>query len=109
MAYAIRAKDEFSSILAFSPDAVVIVEGHWHFQPAHVNLMFLKPNSRAFVCPYKGQAIWYDLMIPGLTVENIAWVYPNPKPGFEQIKGLIGFYSRETSGTIAQQESGAAV
>lgn len=100
MTYTIHAKDEASTLLASAPAASVeILEGNWYFDRAAVQMGHLVVTERTYTCPYKGVCYWVDLELPGLNSRNIAWVYENPKPGYEMIAGRIAFYARETSAT----------
>lgn len=76
-------------------------EGNWYFAPEAVNMQYLKVTSGIYTCPYKGQCFWIDLEAPGVRAPKIAWVYRDPKPGYEFIKDQIGFYARKTAGTDA--------
>lgn len=103
----IRAKDAERTILASSensPHKVYIVDGHWYFHPEQVNLDYIKKAERFWNCPDKGcKAFWYDLEAADLQVQNVAWVYPDPKSEFSDIAGYIGFWSVETQVTIAEE------
>ena len=57
----------------------------------------LKPSEKATHCAYKGTAPHYSFVRKGEddgtpTAENIAWVYPFPAPGYEQLQNLVAFY-----------------
>ncbi len=78
-------------------------EGNWYFKPEAVNMEHLKVTERTYTCPYKGVCYWIDLEEPdGTKVQNIAWVYRNPKPTYEFIKDQIAFYTRPTEGTLSE-------
>lgn len=74
-------------------------EGNWYFKPDAVSMEHLKVTERTYTCPYKGVCYWIDLEAPDHRAQNVAWVYRNPKPGYEFIKDEIAFYSRDTAGT----------
>lgn len=83
-------------------DGVQLFEGNLYFDPACVDLKQLIITERTYTCPYKGTCNWIDLQSETGRVQNIGWVYPNPKSGYEHIKDKIAFYNRETSGTIVE-------
>ncbi len=99
----ILQKDTQAVIAEGSPsdDTARIFESNWYFDPSHVDMTHLRVTERTYTCPYKGVCYWIDLDAPGMQARNVAWVYNNPKPGFEMIKDEIGFYSRDTAGTMA--------
>ncbi len=106
MHYTIKKRSD-SEIIAsgMSDDTVQDFEGNWYFAPEAVNMQYLKVTNRTYTCPYKGICFWIDLETPDGHAMNIAWIYQNPKPGFEFIKDQIGFYARNTSATVAVQET----
>lgn len=97
-------KDKFrNQVIAngSNTDTVRLFEGNWYYKPEAVDMTHLVVTERTYNCPYKGICYWIDLQTPDGVVQNIAWVYRDLKPGYEFIKDEIGFYARETSGTIA--------
>ena len=82
---------------------VRLFEGNWYFAPETVHMEHLKITERTYTCPYKGVCYWVDLETPdGHVAQNVAWVYRQPKPGYEFITDQFGFYARATSGTLAE-------
>jgi len=106
MSLKIKQKDTQQVIAEGNPDdkSALVFEGNWYFAPDHVDMQYLKVTERTYTCPYKGVCYWIDLDSPTLKVQNIGWVYQNPKQGFEMIKDQIGFYARDTQGTLAVRE-----
>jgi uncharacterized protein (DUF427 family) len=75
-------------------------EGNWYFDPAAVETSVLKVTDRTYTCPHKGTCNWVDYVASdGRTVPDVAWVYPDVKPGHELIKGRYGFYAGSRGGT----------
>ena len=73
---------------------VLRYEGHYYFDPESVEQDALRVTVRTYTCPYKGTCNWVDYLAPdGTTVPDVAWLYPEPKPGHEAIKGRYGFYA----------------
>jgi uncharacterized protein (DUF427 family) len=79
-------------------------EGNIYFAPDKVQMTQLKVTERTYTCPYKGICFWIDLEAPTGVVRNVAWVYNNPKTGYEYIKDHIGFYKGTREGTVSQIE-----
>lgn len=57
-----------------------------------VDMTLLKGNTHKTVCPFKGEARYYDLQIGEDTYRNAAWTYDSPHEGVLEIKGFIAFY-----------------
>lgn len=57
-----------------------------------VRMDLLKEGGRTTHCAYKGTAPHVSFQVGGNLVQNIAWRYPFPNPGYEQIQNLLAFY-----------------
>jgi uncharacterized protein (DUF427 family) len=73
-------------------DQCIAVEGNAYFPPQAVDMRFLKPSALTSVCPWKGTAGYYDVIVDGQTNANAAWVYAEPKPGAAPIANYIAFW-----------------
>ena len=75
-------------------------EGNCTSNASAVDASLLKVTDRTYTCPHKGTCNWVDFVAPdGRTVRDVAWVYPDVKPGHETIKGRYGFYAGSRGGT----------
>lgn len=98
-------KDRQQPIAQGNLDADALAfEGNFYFDAENVNMENLIVTDRIYTCPYKGYANWIDLKTPDGVIKDVAWVYNDPKPGYTQIKGRIGFYSTNRAGTTAVKE-----
>jgi uncharacterized protein (DUF427 family) len=77
-------------------NATVEVEGNQYFPAEAVEKKFLKPSSHTSICPWKGTAHYYHVEVDGMTNENAAWYYPEPKPAAAEIKDRIAFWKGVT-------------
>lgn len=73
-------------------DKTVVVEGNHYFAPEDVKMEYFKPSSTHSVCPWKGTASYYTLVVDGQENPDAAWYYPDPKPAAMQIKGRVAFW-----------------
>ena len=54
----------------------------------------LRPSSSESYCPYKGDASYYDIVLPDGEVSTEAvWTYRNPYPAVATIAGRVAFYT----------------
>jgi uncharacterized protein (DUF427 family) len=65
----------------------------YYIPPADVRLDRLDPSRHVTVCEWKGPATYYSYRHGDRIVENVAWSYERPKPGFEAIEGHLAFYA----------------
>ena len=82
-------------VIAESQDTVV-VEGNHYFPLDAVNAALLEPSTHTSVCPWKGTASYYTLIVDGDRNVNAAWFYPQPKPAANEIKGRVAFWKGVT-------------
>lgn len=78
-------------VIAESDDAVV-VEGNHYFPADSVQREFLQDSTTTTICPWKGTANYYTLMVDGQSNPDAAWYYADPKPAADQIRGRIAFW-----------------
>ena len=73
-------------------EQVELVENNVYFPWSAVTQQYLRPSSHTTVCPWKGTASYYDLVVDGQTNANAAWYYPQPKDAAKQIAGHVAFW-----------------
>jgi uncharacterized protein (DUF427 family) len=78
-------------VIADTADTVV-VEGNHYFPPDAVDDDKLRPSDHTSVCPWKGTASYYDVVVDGEVNENAAWSYPQPRSAAEEIRGRVAFW-----------------
>lgn len=79
------------TVLAESNDCVV-VEGNQYFPPDTIKKEYFKPSQHTSVCPWKGTAHYYDVVVNGRTNANAAWYYPQPFAAAAEIKDRVAFW-----------------
>jgi uncharacterized protein (DUF427 family) len=66
----------------------------WYLPPEDVRMDLLAMSGgRTTVCEWKGTARYLDLILAGDVSPRVAWTYPDPRPGFEAIRGHLAFYA----------------
>lgn len=80
------------AVIADSEETVV-VEGNHYFPRGKVQLDLLHESPTTSMCPWKGQAHYYDVMVDGQRNSNAAWYYPNPAPAASAIQDHIAFWN----------------
>ena len=73
-------------------DKCIPLEGNQYFPADTIKREYFKASSHTSVCPWKGTAHYYDVVVNGQTNANAAWYYPDPKPAAEEIKGRVAFW-----------------
>lgn len=77
--------------IAESPKTEV-VEGNHYFPAESVDRQYVKESPTHSVCPWKGTASYYSLVVDGKENKDAAWYYPEPKDAAKQIKDHVAFW-----------------
>jgi len=73
-------------------DTIEEVEGNLYFPPESVKKEFLTPSDKSTVCPWKGNASYYNIEVDGKVNKDAAWYYVSPKDAAKQITGYVAFW-----------------
>ncbi|WP_295449690.1 DUF427 domain-containing protein [uncultured Thiodictyon sp.] len=79
------------AVLAESRDTVT-VERNQYFAAESIDRQYFRESSTHSVCPWKGEASYYDIVVHGETNKDAAWYYPEPKEAAKEIKGRVAFW-----------------
>ena len=69
-----------------------VVEGNQYFPPDAIDRRYFRESATHTVCPWKGTASYYDVIVDGKTNADAAWYYPAPKDAAAQIKDYVAFW-----------------
>jgi len=75
-----------------SSDEVEIVEHNVYFPPERVKKEYLQDSSHTTMCPWKGVASYYNVVVDGQVNGNAAWYYPTPSEAAKTLKNRIAFW-----------------
>ena len=78
-------------ILAESDD-IVVVEGNCYFPESALDRDCIVPSATTTICPWKGTAHYYTIVVDGQENHDACWFYPEPKPAASQILGRVAFW-----------------
>ena len=65
----------------------------YYFPPDDVRVDLLDPSPLRTFCEWKGVARHWNAEVVERRVEDVAWSYPGPKPGYEPLAGYFAFYA----------------
>ena len=85
-------KASWNGVTIAESDDTVIVEGNHYFPRDAVDASLLRPSDTHTVCPWKGTASYYDVVVDGEVNKDAAWYYPTPKDAAAQIAGYVAFW-----------------
>ena len=77
-------------------DEVQIVENNVYFPMSAVRQDYLQPSATESVCPWKGTANYFNLLVNGATNADAVWTYRQPLAAASQIAGPVAFWKGVT-------------
>ena len=79
------------AVLAES-DQTIVVEGNHYFPPDAVHREHFQASSEHTICPWKGEASYYTVVVDGQQNADAAWYYPHPKDAAKEITDYVAFW-----------------
>ena len=73
-------------------DTFEIVEGNVYFPSSTIKQEYFTDSAKTTVCPRKGTASYYSLVVNGKENADAAWYYPDPKEKAANIKDHVAFW-----------------
>ena len=86
------AKATWNGTVIAESSETINIEGNQYFPLESVNKEFLQKSSTHTVCPWKGTASYYNIVVDGQTNSDAAWFYPEPKELAKNIKDYVAFW-----------------
>jgi uncharacterized protein (DUF427 family) len=81
----------WNGVVVAESDDTVVVEGN-HYFPLESLTAQVADSSKTTVCPWKGTANYYTLVVDGAENPDAAWYYAEPKEAAAAIKGRVAFW-----------------
>ena len=85
-----------SEIIAQSADTIRILETSsppvFYIPQKDIEMSKLSDGTSTTLCEWKGYAKHWNVTAENKDFENAGWSYPNPFPGYEEIRDYIAFY-----------------
>jgi len=80
----------------------------YYIPPADIRAEFVLPTAGSSWCEWKGEAAYLTVEAGGQQAERAAWYYPEPTPGFEEVRGHVAFYPGRMDACFVDDERVAA-
>lgn len=79
------------TVLAKSDDTIV-VEGNHYFPRDALNIEYFQESANHTICPWKGTASYYNIVINGQVNHDAAWYYPDTSQAAKNIECYVAFW-----------------
>ena len=86
------AKAIFAGKTIAESDNTVIVEGNHYFPRESIKDEYFVDSDLKTVCPWKGEASYFSVIVDGKKSEDAAWYYPRAKPDAKNIENYVAFW-----------------
>lgn len=73
-------------------DDTVVVEGNHYFPVDSIVSEHFAPSDAHTICPWKGKASYYDVVVGDERNAEAAWYYPKPLKPAAEIKDRVAFW-----------------
>lgn len=77
-------------------EQTIVVEGNHYFPPDAIKAEYLQPSNTHTMCPWKGVASYYSVVVNGETNKDAAWYYPDAKDAAKNIENHVAFWKGVT-------------
>lgn len=89
------------TVIADTTSALTLREAGYppvHYIPlADVEPTVLRRSGTTTYCPYKGEASYYHITLPGQELTDVVWTYETPYPAVGAIAGHVAFYAERVT------------
>jgi uncharacterized protein (DUF427 family) len=85
-------KATWNGIVLAESDNTIEVEGNQYFPRSAINTEYFRDSDTHTVCPWKGTASYYNIVVDGQVNKDAAWYYPEAKPAADNIRDYIAFW-----------------
>ncbi len=73
-------------------EQTIVVEGNHYFPPDSLVQKHFEASDQTSVCPWKGTANYFDVVVSGDRNAAAAWYYPDTKDAANNIRGYVAFW-----------------
>jgi uncharacterized protein (DUF427 family) len=86
------SKAFWKGVMIAESDACIVIEGNHYFPPDSIRREYFVASDTHTVCPWKGTASYYDVVVDGDVKKDAAWSYTDPKDAALEIKDYVAFW-----------------
>ncbi len=69
-----------------------VVEGNIYFPVNTINNEYFSDSDTHSICPWKGEASYYNVEVKGEVNKDAAWYYSTTKDAAKNIEGKVAFW-----------------
>jgi len=85
-------KASWNGTVIAESNETVVVEGNHYFPVASITQAHFEKSEKTTVCPWKGTANYYHVIVDGQKNADAAWYYATPKDAASEISDHVAFW-----------------
>lgn len=89
-------KAVWNHVVIAQSDDIVEFEGVSYFPFDSLDMVHMRPGAKNTICPYKGMASYYDIVVAGQVNKNAVWTYTHPTAWADEIRERVAFWQGVT-------------
>jgi len=82
----------WNGVVLAESDKTIVVEGNHYFPHDAINKDHFQTSETHTVCPWKGTASYYDVVVNEAVNKEAAWFYPDTKDAAKNIENYVAFW-----------------
>ena len=82
----------WKNVILAESDKTIVVEGNHYFPADSINREYFNHSDKHTICPWKGEASYYNIQVDNQENRDAAWFYASPKEAAKHIKDMIAFW-----------------
>lgn len=86
------ARAKWNGVVLAESDTYEYVEGNVYFPPESLNREYFRDSDFSTICPWKGKASYYDIVVNGAANPSAAWYYSEPSDEARRIRDHVAFW-----------------
>lgn len=76
----------------------------YYIPPGDIDMALLRPGRGGSFCEWKGNAVYWDVVVGAETLAGVGWSYPDPAPGYGPLRDYIAFYAAPFDGVFVDDD-----
>ena len=82
----------WNNAIVAASDHTIVIEGNHYFPPDSMDKEYFQQSNTHTICPWKGQASYFNIVVDGQVNKDAAWYYPDPEAAAAEIKNYVAFW-----------------
>lgn len=88
----LSVKAIWNGVVLAESDDTVKVEGNHYFPEESLDRPYVEESDAHTVCPWKGGASYYSVLVDGERLDDAVWYYPDPSRAAEKVRRRVAFW-----------------